>query len=139
MSVMTAMKAHPEVKPKYAITTKSKAYKMFTDKNELKWQYSDKKLLKSIDECMEDGTGYFHNFLIVKHSVPPKELRMMVESQKPYKHEDFANMITKKERLILERNAELFPDGHSKIALEFYNTYETVKAKSVSSKILYIF
>ena len=55
MSVVTAMKARPEVRPKYALTTFSKSYKMLTSRNELKWQYNDNKLVRSIDECLEDG------------------------------------------------------------------------------------
>ena len=45
-------------------------------------------------------------------------------------------MITKKERLILERNAELFPDGPSNIALQLYDTYESVKNKTVSNRCI---
>lgn len=60
----------------------------------------------------------------------------MTEYNKPYKHQDFANMITKKERLILERNAELFPDGPSNIALQLYDTYESVKNKTVSNRCI---
>ena len=61
--------------------------------------------------------------------IAPKFLKGMVESYKKYTKEDYDNIILKKERLILERNADLFPDGQSKLALEFYNTYESVKSK----------
>lgn len=53
----------------------------------------------------------------------------MVDSYKKYTKEDYDNIILKKERLILERNADLFPEGCSKLALELYNTYESVKSK----------
>ncbi|CAI2368886.1 unnamed protein product [Moneuplotes crassus] len=45
-----------------------------------------------------------------------------------YTKKDYDNMILKKERLILEKNAELFPEGKCKIALELFDKYESIKA-----------
>jgi hypothetical protein len=60
----------------------------------------------------------------------------MVDSQKKYTKGDYDNIILKKERLILERNAELFPEGQSKYALELFQTHETVKTKTVNFEYL---
>lgn len=45
-----------------------------------------------------------------------------------YTKKDFDNMIQKKERLILERNAELFPEGKCKVALELFDKYESIRS-----------
>jgi hypothetical protein len=68
--------------------------------------------------------------------IPPETLSTMIDSQKIYTKADFDNIIFKKERLILERNAELFPDGKSKHALELYHAHDTVKSKNVIFKHL---
>ena len=83
------------------------------------------KLLQNIEECYEEA----------KHVVPPNVLKTKLDSKKRYTKDDYDNIILKKERLILQRNAELFPKGSSKKALDLYDTYESVKSKTVRLKL----
>lgn len=81
-------------------------------------------MIQTIDEIYEEA----------KYVIPPKKLKEYVETQRKYTKEDFDNIIQKKERLILERNAELFPDGTSAKALDLYHVYNTLKKPIAESK-----
>ncbi|CAI2380330.1 unnamed protein product [Moneuplotes crassus] len=98
ISVMAAMKSMPHLKPVL--------------------HANNKILLKNFNDCYEQ----------VRNEILLTRRAGDTQKEGIYTKKDFDNMILKKERLILEKNAELFPQGKCKIALELFDKYESINA-----------
>jgi len=83
--------------------------------------FSNKFLVRKVNECYDQA----------KDVIPPKHIMTAFQQHKVYTKTDYDNIIQKKERLILERFADLHPEGHSQLALQMYNTHESLKSMKV--------